>query len=151
MSDRNLNHLYPPFRAKVEAVQEDLDAYAAKNMIGYRWVVVEGFRTAEYQRRLYQQGRVTKGPIVTYKDGYEDESNHQSSMAVDFVPFHGHEPDWTGKKVWWEYLGHCARKHGLKWGGDWKKFKDKPHVEWDTADEKTYRKAREWQMKQGLR
>lgn len=149
-SNRDLNALYPEFRAKVLLVLEDLRVYAAKNMTGYEWRVVEGFRTAAYQKSLYAQGRTRKGPIVTMRDGYKSKSNHQSSLAVDIVPFHGHDFDWDGKKEWWDYLGHCARAHGLEWGGDWKSFKDTPHVEWPESDKSTYQKAREWQKANGL-
>lgn len=150
-SDRNLDHLYPEFRAKVELVLADLALYAQKHMLGYSWRVVEGYRTAKYQRSLYAQGRTRKGPIVTNADGYKNESKHQSSLAVDIVPYHGHEFDWDGKREWWEYLGHCARKHGLEWGGDWKSFVDKCHVQWPSTNKQVYSKAREWQKSQGLR
>jgi hypothetical protein len=29
----------------------------------------------------------------------------------------------------WKDLGEIARKHGCRWGGDWKSFKDVAHVE----------------------
>lgn len=145
MSDRNLEHLYPAFREKIDLVARDMALYAAKNMVGYKWVMVEGFRTAKYQFSLWK-----KRPKVTNCDGYVRKSNHQSSLAVDFAPFHGHEFDWTGKKEWWEYLGHCARKHGLAWGGDWKN-PDRPHIEWPPSDKKTYADARKWQKQVGLR
>ncbi len=150
-SDRDLTHLYPEFREKVLSLLDDMAHYAAKHMIGYEWRVVEGFRTAKYQKSLYAQGRTRKGPVVTNADGYKNESKHQSSLAVDVVPFHGHDFDWTGKREWWQYLGHVARKHGLEWGGDWRSFVDKPHVQWPADDKATYTKAREWQKSQGLR
>lgn len=149
-SDRDLNHLYGPFREKVLLVLADLEAYAQKHMQGYSWRIVEGFRTAKYQRSLYAQGRTRKGPIVTMRDGYKSRSNHQSSLAVDIVPFHGHDFDWDGKKEWWDYLGHVARAHGLVWGGDWHSFKDNPHIEWPESDKATYQAARVWQKEQGL-
>ena len=150
-SDRDLAHLYPEFREKVLLLLEDMRLYAAKHMVGYEWRIVEGFRTAKYQKSLYAQGRTRKGPVVTNADGYNNESKHQSSLAVDVVPFHGHDFDWDGKREWWQYLGHVARKHGLEWGGDWKSFVDKPHVQWPAGDKATYAKAREWQKQAGLR
>lgn len=144
--DRDPQHLFPDFRSKITAVIAMMNAYAAKHMIGYTWKIVEGFRTAEYQNTLFK-----KRPRVTYKDGYKNKSNHQSSLAIDLVPFHGHDFDFDGKPEWWDYLGHCARSQGLTWGGDWKSFKDFAHIEWPTSDKETYKKAREWQKTVGLR
>ena len=150
-SDRRLEHLAPDFRAKVEAILADLKLYAAKNMPGYSWKVIEGYRTAAYQNELYQKGRTKPGSIVTFKDGYTAESNHQSSLAVDIAPVHGFHVEWNVESRHWEYLGHLARAQGLEWGGDWKKLRDMPHVEWPTSDKTTYLSARRWQREQGLR
>lgn len=149
MTDRDLNKLYPPFREIVEKIQADLDAYAKVHMIGCKWIVTEGFRTAKRQNDLFQQGRTKPGNIVTQKDGYKRISNHQTSLAVDFAPQYGSRIDWNTPH--WKYLGHLARKYGMTWGGDWKGFVDAPHIEWPTRDKTTYRKAREWQKRQGLR
>src|ERR1051325_799225 len=117
-SDRDPNHLYPPFREKVVKVLEELAKYAEKHMPGYQWKIVEGFRTAAYQNELYQKGRTKPGQIVTMRDGYKKRSNHQSSCAVDLVPFKGNTPTWSVPLEHWAYLGHCARAEGLTWGGD---------------------------------
>lgn len=149
-ADRDLNHLYPAFREKVVAVLADLKAYADKHMPGYAWIVVEGFRTAEYQHSLYEKGRTKPGSIVTNRDGVKKRSNHQSSLAVDIVPARGSSVDWEADAEHWSYLGHVARAHDLEWGGDWKKFVDKPHVEWPESDKPTYAAARKWQKENGL-
>jgi peptidoglycan L-alanyl-D-glutamate endopeptidase CwlK len=148
-ADRNLSHLYPAFEAKVVLVLADMNAYASKHMLGYSWAVNEGFRTAEYQQMLYQQGRTRAGQIVTYRDGIHKRSNHQSSLAADLVPKHGWEWDWSVANQHWDYLGHCARAHGLKWGGDWDK-PDRPHIEWPEEDKATYAAAQKWQRENGL-
>ena len=150
MGDRDLNHLYPRFREKVAAVLTDLKKYADKHMPGYTWIVVEGYRTAEYQRSLYAKGRTKPGSIVTNRDGVKKRSNHQSSLAVDIAPVSGGKVVWGVGVEHWAYLGHVARSHGLKWGGDWKKFVDKPHVEWPESDKATYALARKWQKEVGL-
>lgn len=144
--DRDLSHLYPPFAEKIVAILRMMNEYASVHQVGYTWKIVEGFRTAEYQNKLFK-----KRPRVTQKDGYVRKSNHQSSMAVDLVPFHGHDFDFDGKQEWWDYLAHCARSQGLKSGNDWKRFKDSAHIEWPTKDPATYKKAREWQKANGLR
>lgn len=150
MSDRNLNHLYPPFRTKIEAVIADFNAWTSAHHPGWDIALVEGYRTAEYQHSLYEQGRTKPGKIVTYKDGYRHPSNHQSSLAADLCPRHNGKFDFDPPKEFWAYLGHCCRAHGLKWGGDWNSFKDIDHLEWDTADRQTYADAGKWQNSVGL-
>lgn len=143
-SDRNLQHLYPPFREKVEAIQKELDAYCKKNYKGHRFKLIEGFRTAEYQNSLYRQGRTKPGKKVTNCDGYLKKSPHQYGLAVDFWPFYGFIMSRSIPEKHWEYLGHLYRKYDLDWGGDWESFKDRPHGEWKRTDKVTYAKAFEW-------
>jgi peptidoglycan L-alanyl-D-glutamate endopeptidase CwlK len=150
-SDRDPNHLYPSFREKIAKVLEELDKYADKHMPGYRWKIVEGFRTAAYQNELYQKGRTKPGQVVTMRDGYKRRSNHQSSLAVDLVPFKGTSPTWNVALEHWGYLGHCARAEGLTWGGDWEKLRDMPHLEWKEEDAPTYQAAKKWQKDNGLK
>ncbi len=148
MSDRNPEHLYASFRTKLKAVINDMAVYAQKHMPGYEWTLVEGFRTAGYQNQLFQKGRTIKpiGPehIVTNCDGYKRRSKHQSSLAADFVPFKGGQPDWKVDLEHWGYLGHIAHVHGLEWGGDWQKLKDLPHIQWPQSDAATYQAAAKW-------
>lgn len=108
----------------------------------FDFIVVQGFRTAAYQNELYQQGRTTKGPRVTNCDGYIKKSNHQGKSdgygyAVDFGIY---DPkvegniDWKSVAKYQKVARHIelvGRKVGIKisWGGDWKSFKDNPHVE----------------------
>jgi hypothetical protein len=153
-SDRNVNHLYAPFREKIDLVLADLQAYAERHMPGMEWRLIEGFRTAPYQNELYQKGRKTP-PIgvkhrVTDCDGFKFRSNHQSSLAVDIIPFKGNSPVWNPDLQHWGYLGHVARNHGLEWGGDWRKA-DLPHIQWPDEDKTTYQAARGWQKTNGLR
>ena len=44
----------------------------------FDFIIVQGFRTAEYQNGLYQQGRTISGIRVTNCDGYVKKSNHQA-------------------------------------------------------------------------
>jgi peptidoglycan LD-endopeptidase CwlK len=85
-----------------------------------------GFRSMTYQAQLYAKGRTTKGPKVTKaKPG---QSPHNFGMAMDFIPFVGHRT-YHVKPVWWLKFGLAAKAAGLTWGGSWKKFLDRPHVE----------------------
>lgn len=100
--------------------------------LGHPMLIVEGRRSTERQKKLYAQGRTSPGQIVTHTDGVIKLSNHQVQAdgffhAMDFA-FQA-----TRKRVtWdgpWEKFGVVVRKYGLVWGGDWKSFKDRPHVE----------------------
>lgn len=143
-SNRRLDCLYPAFREKVEVIQKELDDYCKKHYKGHRFKIIEGYRTAAYQKSLWDKGRSKPGAIVTHADGYKKKSNHQYGLAVDFWPFYGFIMSKSIPEKHWEYLGHLARKHGLVWGGDWKSFPDRPHIEWNRRDTGTYRKALEW-------
>lgn len=152
--DRVLQHLFPAFDQRISQILQELATYANQHMPGVRWVMTEGFRTAQYQRELFQKGRtippIGRGYCVTFCDGFRKRSCHQSSLAVDIWPIQGSAiakvaPDH------WVYLGHLARQHGLEWGGDWEQIVDVSHVQWPEADRSTYAIARKWQVQVGLR
>lgn len=108
----------------------------------YDFMIVQGVRTAAYQNELYQQGRTKPGKIVTNCDGYKNKSNHQAKRdgyghAIDFAIY---DPSIAGKIDWdttskykavAEHIKATAKENNInvQWGGDWKKFKDYPHIE----------------------
>lgn len=154
MSDRNLDHLYPDFREAYVKVLRDMIVYLDKNHPGLSCKLVEGFRSAAYQHEIWQKGRDSNGNVIgtTYTncDGYKNKSNHQSSLAADIGIFRGKEYLGDPPQSVMAYYGHLVRKHGLAWGGNWKK-PDFPHAEWKPSDRNLYAKARAWQKTQGLR
>lgn len=82
-------------------------------------------RTYPEQAGLYAKGRTKPGKIVTYaKPG---ESYHNFGLALDVVEIK------NGKALWknpnWTKIAQIGKKAGFEWGGDWKKFKDKPHFQ----------------------
>lgn len=89
--------------------------------------VVQGLRTFAEQDALYAQGRTAPGQIVTQARG--GESNHNYGLAADLCPFTNGRPDWNAPAAVWARIGAKAIARGLDWGGQWKKFLDKPHVE----------------------
>ncbi len=102
------------FRAKVERVLEALEAK------GWEPVVVSGRRTREQQRKILAAGR-----------SRTLHSHHLCGRAADIMDRrHG----WKGLASdpnfkFWTDLGAAARAQGLVWGGDWRKFKDVPHIQ----------------------
>lgn len=125
------NDLYPEVKVRSNQFIEQ----AAKK--GIVVVITNGFRSAEEQNRLYEQGRTTKGNIVTNAKG--GESFHNYGLAIDFAlktpsgtviwdrKYDGNKngvPDWTE-------VVKMAKSLGFKWGGDWAQFKDYPHLQMD--------------------
>lgn len=86
------------------------------------FVITEGLRTIQRQAEL-----VAKGASKTMN------SKHITGRAVDFAAF----PD---NKLSWEFRHYITVSNAFKqaakeqdtriiWGGDWKTFKDGPHIE----------------------
>lgn len=109
-------------------------AIALQNVMRSKGITIlftQGFRSHEYQDSLYALGRTKSGQIVTNCQG--GFSPHNYGLAVDFVPL---VPNGKGKtKAAWDRndlfikVGQEAMKMGFSWGGSWKKFVDKPHLE----------------------
>ena len=92
---------------------------------GFTLLVTQGFRSFEEQNALYAQGRTKKGKIVT--NARAGQSKHNFGKAVDFAFVVGGEISWDEKL--YRNIGRWAKQVGLNWGGDWKSFKDLPHLE----------------------
>jgi peptidoglycan L-alanyl-D-glutamate endopeptidase CwlK len=118
-----LNQLHPTIR------QDAIDAYneaVRRTPVGVHPVIVQTLRTFEEQDLLYQKGRTRPGDKVT--NAKAGASYHNYGLAVDFCL------QINGKLVWkvdanWMIVVECFKEHGFSWGGDWKSFKDQPHVE----------------------
>ena len=133
MTTRDKQRLYRVHPDLVAAVSGLIDEMAA---LGHPMMVAQGLRTTRQQQLLYAQGRTAKGPIVTNANGVTSKSNHQAKddgyghavdlCFVDAEPFADHHP--------WTEMGLRAEVRGLKWGGRWTKFPDRPHVELPAAD-----------------
>jgi hypothetical protein len=120
-SERRLQQLHPALATAVRAMIADLASQ------GIVVEVVQGLRTFAEQDALYAKGRTTPGAIVTQARG--GESNHNYGLAVDLCPFTNDKPDWNAPMAVWAAIGSSAAERGLEWGGQWKKFLDKPHVQ----------------------
>ncbi|MDQ6422699.1 M15 family metallopeptidase [Paenibacillus sp. LHD-117] len=143
-SDR-LERLLPFLRKEVPPITElhpivmektDLLIEEAKRL-GISVVITDDFRSHEDQNALYEQGRTQKGPIVTQVRG--GGSYHNYGLAIDFalrtkggriVWDMEHDGNRNGKPDWLEVVD-AAKKLGFSWGGDWKSFKDYPHLQMD--------------------
>lgn len=104
------------------------------------FTIVAGLRTTEEQQALYAQGRTKAGNIVTNADGVRNKSNHQAKAdghgyAVDFYPYYNGSVQVNAPAAKFEVIARHVQKKAkalgyvIDWGGDWKTFKDNPHLE----------------------
>ena len=99
---------------------------------GLNVCITETLRTKAEQEALYAQGRTKPGKIVTNCKGYQ--SAHMWGIAFDFCRnVKGKEYDNSDK--FFDKVGKIAKtifdntEYDLFWGGDFKSFVDKPHIE----------------------
>lgn len=117
---RDLNLLHPKLRVILPKIR---DAAAAQ---GLPVLWTDGLRTKAEQDALYAQGRTAPGQIVT--NVRYPNSMHNWGVAVDFCRnVRGREYDDTDG--FFARVASIAKAYGLEWGGDWKSFKDKPHLQ----------------------
>jgi peptidoglycan L-alanyl-D-glutamate endopeptidase CwlK len=90
--------------------------------------IICGTRTYEEQATLYAKGRTESGKKVTNaRPGY---SWHNFGVAWDYVVFdEGGQPLWDSPLM--ERCGRIGEEIGLEWGGSWKQFVDKAHLQID--------------------
>ncbi len=101
---------------------------------GLNVLVTQTVRDKEYQESLYAQGRTKPGNIVT--NGRTPTFHADTAgLAFDFCEnVKGHEYDDTD---FFKKAAMLAKEMGFSWGGDWKSFKDMPHIQWDNGGEWT--------------
>lgn len=93
---------------------------------GLNVLITETFRTKKEQEELYSQGRTKPGSIVT--NAPYPKSPHCWGVAFDFCRGQrGREYD--DSDGFFARCGAVGKELGLFWGGDFKSFTDKPHLE----------------------
>lgn len=124
IDSRSLDELLPPVadraRQLIDLCQQN----------GIDILVTSTYRDLECQERLYAQGRLKPGKIVTYaKPG---DSWHNWRRAFDVVPLQHGKPVWgirgEDKKLWLK-VGELGVSLGLEWGGNWERHPDYPHFQ----------------------
>lgn len=115
----------PELGARVDRVIEN----AHRN--GMDILLTGGYRGIAYQNRLYMQGRTAPGTIVTNARG--GSSFHNFGLAVDFA-FNDPDGQLWSEEHQWSAVGDLGKEMGLQWGGDWRGFSDKPHLQYNPTD-----------------
>lgn len=124
INSRSINDLIPPVKARAEAFLERLEA------AGIEIIVTSTYRDIEAQDRLYAQGRMLPGQIVTWVKG--GDSWHNWRRAFDIVPLRNGKPVWSVRgldKELWMRVGELGESVGLEWGGRWARHPDYPHFQ----------------------
>lgn len=86
-------------------------------------LVTETVRDDEYQRYLAANGYAAKTATRPTFHGVK------AGLAFDICKnVKGHEYD---DPSFFARCGQIGKQVGFSWGGDWKKFPDKPHFQWD--------------------
>lgn len=91
-------------------------------------------RDNEYQAYLYAQGRTRPGNIVT---NGKTTTFHGAGLAIDF---YSKSKGWSDH----EFFVGCAaiaKKYGFSWAGDWTKFIEYCHIQWDNHGKSNHKNA----------
>jgi peptidoglycan L-alanyl-D-glutamate endopeptidase CwlK len=125
INSRSTKYLHPVVANK--ANQLILDCQAKSIDI----IITSTYRNFESQQALYNQGRTTKGTIVTNaKPGF---SAHNWKLAFDICPIVNGKAFWdTSPKNMglWNVIGKLGENLGLDWAGRWRTFKEYVHFQY---------------------
>ena len=123
---RGIEHLHPELQPVVEKFVTECKKQ------GLPVLVTETWRSKQEQDGFYAKGRTAPGNIIT--NAKYPYSPHCWGVAFDFCRnVKGREYD--NSDGFFDKVGRIAEKlfdgteYDLFWGGDWKNFVDKPHVE----------------------
>lgn len=117
---RDLTLLHPKLQRILPLI---IEACAGQ---GLPVLITDGMRTKAEQDAIYAQGRTKPGTIVTQVQ-YPN-SMHNWGVAVDFCRnVKGREYDDSDN--FFARVAYIAKSFGMEWGGDWKNFVDKPHLQ----------------------
>lgn len=91
-------------------------------------LITSTYRDNESQQALFNQGRTTKGPIVT--NAGPGMSYHNYRCAFDFVPMKNGKCQWNDVATFTR-CGEIAEAIGMVWSGRWEgKMKELAHCQY---------------------
>ena len=119
----DLTFLAPKFAVAVKMAIAECDA------LGLEAVVFESYRTDALAKAYYAKGRTAPGKIVTHaKDNVH--SWHGFGLAVDVIHT---RKRWDAPDAWWQKMAAVFKRHSCNWGGDWRTFRDLPHLQFENC------------------
>ena len=76
-------------------------------------------------------------------------SFHNYGLAIDVVEIKGKSALYKNSQ--WKKIGKIGKQHGFEWGGDWKRFVDKPHfqITFGYSTEELFKKTENNEMENG--
>lgn len=102
---------------------------------GWSVRVFETYRSDRRQRYLYSYGRTRPGAkvtnVATAQTGF-----HYWTLAVDVIDA---KKLWNANPRFWHWLGQHAESCGLVAGAFWRRFPDRPHIQyaaWESASQR---------------
>ena len=117
---KDINLLHP----RLQTLCNQLLGLSRQN--GIEILITQTLRTREEQDALYAKGRTVAGNIVT--NGRSPYSMHCWGLAFDFAVKVNGKVTWSRLDLY-EKVGQLGKSLGLRWGGDFKTIKDRPHFE----------------------
>jgi hypothetical protein len=119
----DLNLLAPLFRAAVETAIAECNT----PVNSLKAMVYETYRSNELQVVYFARGRTVKPPERPVTNAMTNlRSWHGYGLAVDVIHREDH---WKAGDAWFRTVADIFKRHGCKWGGDWKQ-RDLPHFQW---------------------
>jgi peptidoglycan LD-endopeptidase CwlK len=144
ISEERVKKLHPKIRDEVKALIEKAETEFPVNM-AIR--IVQGLRTIKEQDELYFKGRDKKGNVINKKkvvtNARGGKSFHNYGLAVDFAILHDKDNNGNYEELsWdtaadfdkdgvidWQEVVKIFKDAGYEWGGDWRTFIDRPHIQ----------------------
>lgn len=150
MASREIRDLHPDVQVLYNKFFDRCrrDTWLLKN--GVTVLLTCTYRSKDEQDALYARGRTAPGPVATNAKAGQSKHNAETpqgapaALAFDVVPLRHGRPVWgtsgagvnedesddaTNDLEVWQRIGAHGKAVGLKWAGDWVKFKEFPHFE----------------------
>ena len=109
---------------------------------GLAALVTGTVRDDEYQLYLYEQGRTRPGSIVT---NGKVPTFHAADVGLAFDFCQNIKGEEYSDQAFFARAAAIAKEMGFSWGGDWKGFPDRPHLQWDAGGRYTNAMIRQGQ------
>ena len=130
--DREPTYLHPYIASRLTAI---LDAINEPLPSGHEAKLVSAHRTPADQFALFKNGRtfrngswIKTGSVVTNLDGYIKRSRHNFLPCTAFDVGIFNNGNYLADSPLYQHVAR-GKSQVMDWGGDWRNFKDRPHLE----------------------